>query len=547
MKRYIKKLAPVAALLLTLSITSCVKDLDVTPIDPNLQTKINPNHLFNKCYANFALAGNKGPDDPNGDCDIDGLDGGTTGFIRQLFNSNELTTDEAICNWTQDEGVTDFNSNSYGSSNPMLKGFYYRLYFGVTICNQYINNFGDVDKQKTAEVRFIRALDYYFLMDAFGNVPFTEVISAKSAPQYSRKQVYDYIEKELLAIEPDLMEPKAKTSSDPNYGRVDKAAVWMLLSRLYLNAEVYTGTAQWQKAADYAKRVINSPYHLYTGATVNGWTAYQQLFMGDNGENGASVEAVFPVLQDGKCTAAYGGTVFLINACYDKAATVNSNGTAGCNLYENANWAGVRARKDLIDKFFPNNNAPSVTGAVMPHEAGDDRALFDGVGRTITQNTSADLSVFTKGFAVVKYNNFYSTGASAKDLRYADTDFFMFRVAEAYLTYAEATARLNGGQTTTEGTDLINKLHIRAHAAPRTTGAYTLNDILNEWCKEFYFEGRRRVDLIRFNKFGGNVNYNWAWKGGERNGRNFAAIRNVFAIPNSDMIVNHNLKQNPGY
>ena len=499
MKRYIKKLAPVAALLLTLSITSCVKDLDVTPIDPNLQTKINPNHLFNKCYANFALAGNKGPDDPNGDCDIDGLDGGTTGFIRQLFNSNELTTDEAICNWTQDEGVTDFNSNSYGSSNPMLKGFYYRLYFGVTICNQYINNFGDVDKQKTAEVRFIRALDYYFLMDAFGNGPFTEVISAKSAPQYSRKQVYDYIEKELLAIEPDLMEPKAKTSSDPNYGRVDKAAVWMLLSRLYLNAEVYTGTAQWQKAADYAKRVINSPYHLYTGATVNGWTAYQQLFMGDNGENGASVEAVFPVLQDGKRTAAYGGTVFLINACYDKTATVNSNGTAGCNLYENANWAGVRARKDLIDKFFPNNNAPSVTGAVMPHEAGDDRALFDGVGRTITQNTSADLSVFTKGFAVVKYNNFYSTGASAKDLRYADTDFFMFRVAEAYLTYAEATARLNGGQTTTEGTDLINKLHIRAHAAPRTTGAYTLNDILNEWCKEFYFEGRRRVDLIRFN------------------------------------------------
>ena len=547
MKQYIKKLAPVAALLLTLSITSCVKDLDVTPIDPNLQTKINPNHLFNKCYANFALAGIKGPDDPSGDCDIDGLDGGTTGFIRQLFNSNELTTDEAICSWTQDEGITEFNFNTFGSSHPMLKGFYYRLYFGVTICNQYINNFGDVDKQKTAEVRFIRALDYYLLMDAFGNIPFTEKVSAESAKQYSRKQMYDYIEKELLAIENDLMEPKAKKSTDANYGRVDKAAVWMLLSRLYLNAEVYTGTAQWQKAADYAKKVINSPYQLYTGATVNGWTAYQQLFMGDNGENGASVEAIFPILQDGKRTAAYGGTVFLINACYDKAATVNSNGSAGGNLYDNANWAGVRARKDLIDKFFPNNNAPSVTGAVMPKEAGDDRALFDGVDRTITQETSKDLSVFTKGFAVVKYNNFYSTGATAKDLRYADTDFFFFRVAEAYLTYAEATARLNGDQTTAEGTDLINKLHVRAHAKPRTSGAYTLNDILNEWCKEFYFEGRRRVDLVRFNKFGGNVNYNWAWKGGELNGRNFAATRNIFAIPNSDMIVNTNLTQNPGY
>ena len=71
MKRYIKKLAPVAALLFTLSLTSCVKDLDVTPIDPNLQTKINPDYLFNKCYANFGLSGNNGPD---GDCDIDGLD-----------------------------------------------------------------------------------------------------------------------------------------------------------------------------------------------------------------------------------------------------------------------------------------------------------------------------------------------------------------------------------------------------------------------------------------------------------------------------------------
>lgn len=170
MKRYIKKLAPVAALLFTLSLTSCVKDLDVTPIDPNLQTKINPDYLFNKCYANFGLSGNNGPD---GDCDIDGLDGGTTGFIRQLFNSNDLTTDEAICNWTQDEGIPEFNFNNYGSSHPMLKGFYYRLYFGVTVCNQYLNNFGDVDKQKTAEVRFIRALDYYLLMDAFGNIPFT--------------------------------------------------------------------------------------------------------------------------------------------------------------------------------------------------------------------------------------------------------------------------------------------------------------------------------------------------------------------------------------
>lgn len=546
MKQYIKKLAPVAAMLLAINFSSCVGDLDVTPIDPNYRTgkEIKPDYYFNKVYANFALAGNSGPD---GDCDIDGLDGGTTGFVRQLFNSNDLTTDEAICNWTNDEGIPEFNFNSYGGSHPMLKGFYYRLYFGVTICNDYLAKYGEVDKQKAAEVRFVRALNYYFLMDAFGNIPFTEKVSLDLAPQRSRKEMYDYIEKELLEVEPMLMEPKAKTSADPNYGRADKAAAWLLLSRLYLNAQVYTGTPQWEKAAKYAKMVIDSPYKLYTGATKNGWTAYQQLFMGDNGENGSSVEAILPLFQDGKKTASYGTTVFLINACYDKNVIISPDGKAGGNLYDNANWAGVRARKNLIDKFFPMGNAPHVTGAEMYKEAKDDRALFDGVDRTIGQEKSTEIGSFTKGYAVAKFNNFHSDGSSATDLRFGDTDFFLFRAAEAYLTYAEATARLNGNETTAEGTNYINQLQLRAHAQARTNGAYSLDDILNEWSKEFYFEGRRRVDLIRFNKFGGNANYNWAWKGGERNGRNFAATRNIFAIPTSDVVVNPNLKQNPGY
>ena len=93
MKRYFKNIIPAVAIVLSMGMASCVNDLNVTPINPNLTTDINPNGLFNKCYANIALAGNGGA---NGDCDIDGLDGGTTGFIRQMWNSNELTTDEAI-------------------------------------------------------------------------------------------------------------------------------------------------------------------------------------------------------------------------------------------------------------------------------------------------------------------------------------------------------------------------------------------------------------------------------------------------------------------
>ena len=546
MKKYFKTILPAATLLLSMGLSSCIGDLDVTPIDPNKNTNPKSDQLFTKCYADLALAGQSVP---NGDCDIDGLDGGTTGFVRQLFNTNELPTDEAICNWG-DPGIAEFNYISFDSNHPMAKGFYYRLYFGVTICNQYLATFADVDETKTAEVRFLRALNYYHLMDLYGNVPFTEQVSAKAAPQYTRKQMYDFLEKELLEIEPKLSAATPKKSTDAGYGRVDKAAAWMLLSRLYLNAQVYTGTPQWQKAAEYAKKVMDSNYKLYTGATKNGWTAYQQLFMGDNGENGASVEAVFPILQDGKKTASWGTTLFLIASTFDAGVTVNPNGVAGNNTSEN--WAGNRARKSLIDKFFPNNNAPYVHANQMTAAAGDDRALFDalqadGNKRNIDQANADQIGVFSNGFAVAKFTNFHSDGTAGHDAKFSDTDLFLMRVAEAYLTYAEATARLNGGHTTTEGTAAINALRRRAHAQERTTGSYTLDDILDEWSREFYFEGRRRSDLIRFGRFGGNTNYTWPWKGGVHEGTQVPATKNIYAIPTSDVIVNPNIKQNPGY
>ena len=104
MNKFFKYIVPAAALLLTAGFTSCVGDLDVEPIDPGLQSSIDAEQLFNKCYANFAVAGNGGA---NGDSDVDGIDGGTSGLFRQMWNSNELTTDEAICGWG-DEGINTF-------------------------------------------------------------------------------------------------------------------------------------------------------------------------------------------------------------------------------------------------------------------------------------------------------------------------------------------------------------------------------------------------------------------------------------------------------
>lgn len=535
MKTYIKSLIPAAMLAISFGMTSCVNDLDVTPIDPSTNMTVDHIALFNKCYANMAVAGNGGAD---GDCDIDGLDGGTTGFVRQLFNAQSLTADEAHCPWG-DEGISAFNHNKWTASHPMLKGFYYRLYFGVTMCNHYLEVAADKDAQMTAEVRFLRALYYYYLMDGWGNVPFLTQMSSQKAPQISRANLYAWLEQELLAIEPNMAEAKPELDTEEGYGRADKAAAWILLSRLYLNAEVYVGKNEYAKAKEYAQKVMNSAFKLNTAATKNKWTAYQQLFMGDNGSNGASVEAILPILQDGVTTTSYGTTLFLMAGCYkdnmNDAQFVEGNGTA-------ENWLGNRALPDLVNKFFPSGNPPAVTTADMQAAAGDERALFWGKDRTLDIDKE---STFEEGFSVTKFCNYYLSGEKSHNTKFPDTDFFLMRAAEAYLTFAEADARLNGGTTTAEGTAAVNAVRTRAHAT--TLPSFNLEQLLNEWGREFYFEGRRRTDLIRHGKFGGSNNYAWQWKGGVKAGVNFSADLNLFAIPDTDLNANPNLKQNTGF
>jgi hypothetical protein len=119
------------------------------------------------------------------------------------------------------------------------------------------------------------------------------------------------------------------------------------------------------------------------------------------------------------------------------------------------------------------------------------------------------------------------------------------RAAEAWLTFAEATARQNGGTATGAAADAINDIRERANTT--TKSSYTMNEILDEWAREFYYEGRRRIDLIRHGKFGGSSDYKWQWKGGVQAGTNFASYLNIYALPDWDLSANPNLKQNPGY
>ncbi len=528
---------------MTMGLSSCVGDLDVTPIDPNTIMTVDEAALYTKCYANMALPGNYGG---NGDCDIDGLDGGTAGFLRQLFNANELTTDESICAWG-DPGIPAFNYNQWDADHPMLAGLYYRLFVGIDYCNHYLDVCKGVNATREAEVRFLRALYYYHLMDCFGNVPFALEISAESPKQKQRAELFTWLETELKEIVSSMHEPVARKSTDAGYGTADQDAANLLLARMYLNAEVYTGQARWADAETYAEKVIAGPHKLWNkeanqgkdGVTDNKgnfWSNYQMLFMGDNGESGASIECILPLLQDGVTTTSWGTSLFLMASTWK--ADMDVDVTYGTTEF----WAGNRCRSAFVKKFFPDGKAPAVDYRAMTEAAGDDRALLHGIDRELNVTTPTD---YASGYACAKYRNTYSTGAAPHNSQFVDMDYFLMRTGEAYLISAEAAKR-QGKPAAAR----INALRERARCATRVTESdCTLDYILDERARELFYEGFRRTDLIRYGYFGGNNSsqYVWEWKGGNESGIGFSANLNVFALPSEDVNANANLVQNAGY
>ncbi len=544
-----------AAVALSMGLSSCTGDLDVEPIDPRMNTTVDAQKLFNKCYAEFVFEGYA-----PGDSELDLGDAGLSVLYRLLWNANELTTDEAICGWN-DKGVGEFDYNSYTPANECLYGLYWRLSLGVTICNQYLQECADYDATMTAEVHFIRALYYYFLLDNFGNPSFSETIGEKPR-QIKSAELFAWIAKELEDNVDGMLAPSVRKKGTANYGRADQSAAWMLLARLYLNAEKYTGTAQWAKAKEYADKVIKqSGRSIWMGdnatthKSANGqYSAYQMLFMADNDQSGAFDEAVFSFVLEGASSASWGGSTFLFAACWD------GNMVYAYPQSTDQAWGGNRTRVDLLQKFIATSKLdalPNWSTETIVAAAGDDRALFfgddykeeDGVKVLVPKGrkyTNDDLATFTHGLATIKYQSCRSDGGAVSNSTHNDNDIILMRLAEAYLIYAEAEARAAGSNTTLEeGTRLINVLRQRANNADQHT-TYTLREVLDERARELYFEGVRRTDLIRYGYYGGS-SYTWQWKGGIHEGGKFEAYRNIFPIPQTERATNSNLEQNPGY
>lgn len=512
-----------------LILASCNK-LDLFPTNDTTSetvyaTPAGYKQVLAKAYVSMAVTGTNGRDIPSEIVS----DEGNTGFLRQLWYMQCLSTDEAGWNWSGNTDPVGIHQFTWSPATLAVAGLYYRCYYTITVCNSFIaeSEAGKVSgrgisgtdaediKHYRAEARFLRAYNYWVLLDNFGNVPFTDetyVIGSGVLPkQMNRADLFKYVESELLAIDADLVAAKSNEN-----GRADKATAWALLSRLYLNAEVYTGAAKNTEAITYAKKVIDAGYSLHSD--------YTQLMLADNDQ--LTNEFIWTIRFDGTKTQSYSGTTFLVHAPVGVSGTVSgSSGT----------WDCAKITEQFVNKF----------------DAADVRGQFWTTNQTKAMNVL--LGDARSGYGTSKFRNVTKTGAIGPNTdaskTFVDVDFPVFRLAEIYLNYAEAVIR---GGTGGDATTALGYLRLLARRARPTDVGYasypqmTLSYIIDERGRELFWECQRRTDLVRFNLFNTGT-YLWDWKGGVRNGTAVADKYKIYPIPSTDLSSNPNLVQNNGY
>jgi hypothetical protein len=529
-------------ILSTLMITSCVKDLDVVPKDPNkiLAGNLNDNPIYTKqvlgkIYASFIISGQGG----DAGADISASDENFFTTMRAYWNLQEITTDEAICAWG-DIGIADLNTQTWSPNNPFLTALFQRLSLSITYANDFIkltNGNSDPDILRyNSEARFLRALAYYYAIDLFGKFPFTTDADGvgKFFPVIkSRTEIFNYIESELLDIKDKLGEPRF------SYPQADKASCWMLLARLYLNAEVYTGTARWGDCKTYCDLVIGSGYTLAPN--------YRQNFSADN-DGIHNPEMIFAWAQDGTYIQGYVGTTFIIESSSD-AVYIKAERFHG--LTSNTNWNGNRSKRSflnvLVDTIATYGNVPVPTSDSVFSQCPDKRVYCK---TKKSWDIPSPSSSGDYGVGVYKFTAKNTNGSQAANYNpaFANTDFPVFRLADAYLMRAEALYRQNDKPNAILDINTVRRRAYGNNSGDISEAQLTDKFLLDERGREFYYEGQRRTDLVRFGQFT-NGTYVWEWKGGVAKGTQTSSYRDIFPIPAAEVSANPNYNgiNNPGY
>jgi hypothetical protein len=458
---------------------------------------------------------------------------------ENVWGLNELTTDEIVLptrgvDWYNGGIFQRLQKHTWTSSEPSFNNAWRLIYANVNNCNRVIYQFSQLANKSEAvaaveqELRGLRAFNYFFGLDLFGNIPYVtrfDVPKDFAPAKLERPQVYDSVEADLVRVIPQLSNQIDVTT----YGRFHRYAAFATLAKLYLNAQVYTGTPQWDKAIAACDSVINSGKFLLSSGFFANFAV----------NNETSKENIFVIPYDNKLPQDWGSGGVTARMFQLQNWTLYFTGNQAFNMSEGG-WNGLCAVPSFYNSYDPGDVRRKAwlvgpqftpTGAPIYLQASTTPLSYK-VNVTSIEGAGPD-----EGARLAKYDY---TGATNFSL---SNDYVVFRYADILLMKAEALMRKSGGVATAEAVSLVNQ--VRARAFPDdatklyTPATLTLNALLDERGWEFAGEAWRRNDQIRFNTFNGGT---WEFKPTPTDPQ-----RNIYPIPQEQLNANPNLKQNPGY
>ncbi len=474
------------------------------------------------------------------------------GGNNNVFPIGEVTSDEIVvpqrgADWGDGGHWVRLKLHTYKKDDPIINNCWNFGFSGVTTCNKLMVSLAASTSPKApayiSELKAFRAIYYLWLLDWFGNVPIiTDFTNTDPPKNNTRAEVYAFVEKELT--ENAAVLPKSGSGDGPTYGRVTYYTAYAALAKLYMNAQVYTGTAQWDKAIAALDIIINSGKFALTGT-------YAENFVKDNQNSSEFIWAV-PFDQ----VKAGGFNLPMMTLSYLSQSTYNINAQP---------WNGFASVQEFYQSYIDPVQNPGPQGQVVglapdgalttgtldkrlsnflvgPQFASNGTRLSDG-GADLTDPDGPPLT-YTPYINQLEPNAWRQSGARINKWTFytgmtqnLSNDFAIFRYADMLLMKAEAVARKSANWADPISLAIVNQIRTQ-HGGVTAYATMTAQTFLAERGREMFAECWRRQDMIRFGIYNAAFRFHPA---------DASTHVNIFPIPESQLNANKNLVQNPGY
>ncbi|MCF8379307.1 MAG: RagB/SusD family nutrient uptake outer membrane protein [Bacteroidales bacterium] len=444
-----------------------------------------------------------------------------------LWTLTEMASDEMVAPGRDDGFVWDngrwdeLHTHNFTTTNKIMTLAWEFVFGGISACNEVLYETEaspivfDGKEKVLAEIKILRALFYYWAMDNWGNIPFTDNFTDKELPeQKDRVFMFDFIVNEIN----DNIDKLQRLPGPEYYGRVTKGMAFTLLAKMYQNAEEWIATPMWEESIIACDSVIALDAYEIADDYFSNFFVY----------NESSVENIFAIPYH---------SIYTKDQFYWYTLTLNDASRATFD-FKGQMWDEFVLEPPFYEKFDENDlRRKSFLAGQQYDKAGNKIFLIEGIDKdttwfiyTPTINNYMSRKRW-EGARCAKYEYQPDLSYYVTDM---ENDYALFRYADVVYTKLEALWRLGRVDSYINDPD-VQKIRTRAGLAPYTPGELTDTEFLDELGREFAWEGHRRQDQIRFGNWGE------AWWNKSPSGPK----AKLFPIPQSVMNVNSNLNQNP--